>query len=263
MGPASRCKKRPVVRSMDRPVRDFEFETTKEPMIPSFRAQKSSARPSRRVLGALAAGAAAATLLLASGRASAQTTATSDAVTPTGKGIVGTALLGGEVVDLTMGIIGINRGWPYLVFGGLGMVGGGIGGYFIEQETKSIPEVDVYMLAGGMALVIPTIVVSLNATMYKPPEGTTTEPANNQPATGPEPAQPGAPGTPAPIQTQRKLRPMEKPHYAFSLVDVYKGSVAMGLPAVEVRPLYTHREMWKYGVEQGSEVRVPLFYAQF
>jgi len=245
---------------MDRPVRDFGIETTKEPMIPSFRAQKSSARSLRRAAFALTSGAVAATLLLASGNASAQTV--SDKVTPTGKGIVGTALLGGEVVDLTMGIIGINRGWPYLVFGGLGMVGGGIGGYFIEQETKNIPEVDVYMLAGGMALVIPTIVVSLNATMYKPPEGTTTEPANNQPATGPEPVQPGTPAT-QPVQTQRKLRPMEKPHYALSLVDVYKGAVALGLPAVEVKPLYTRREMWTYGVEQGNEVRVPLFYATF
>ena len=131
-------------------------------MNPSFSEQKSPARFSRRILGAACAGLAASALLLASGNASAQTAA-SDAVAPTGKGIVGGALLGGEVVDLTMGIIGVNRGWPYLVFGGLGAVGGGIGGYFIEQNTKDIPEVDVFMLAGGMALVIPTIVVSLKA----------------------------------------------------------------------------------------------------
>ena len=229
-------------------------------MNPSFREQKP-ARSLRRVIGALTSGAVLATLLFASGNASAQTTA-GEPVTPTGKGIVGGALLGGEVVDLTMGIIGVNRGWPYLVFGGLGMVGGGIGGYFVEQNTADAPEADVYMLAGGMALVIPTIVVSLNATMYKPPEGTTTEPANNQPSTGPEPAQPGAPNG-SPVQTQRKLKPIEKPHYAFSLLDVYKGSLGMGVPAVEVRPLYTQREMWTYGVQQGSEVRVPLFYATF
>ncbi len=236
-------------------------------MIPSFSEQKSPARSSRRFLGAVCAGLAATALLLASGNASAQTAA-SDAVAPTGKGIVGGALLGGEVVDLTLGIIGVNRGWPYLVFGGLGAVGGGIGGYFLEQNTKDIPEVDVYMLAGGMALVIPTIVVSLNATMYKPPEGstttTTTEPANNQPSTGPAPVQPPQPGG-QPLQTRRSpARKFEKPqHFALSLVDVYKGSVAMGLPALQVRPLYTQREMWTYGVAQGSEVRVPLFYATF
>jgi hypothetical protein len=116
-----------------------------------------------------------------------------------------------------------------------------------------------------MALVIPTIVVSLNATMYKPPEATvTTEPANNQPSTGPAPVQAPQPAG-QPLQTRHQLRkPFEKPqHFALSLVDVYKGSVALGLPALQVRPLYTQREMFTYGVQQGSEVRVPLFYATF
>ena len=229
-------------------------------MIPSFSESKSSARPHRRTLGAIAAGLTASAMLLAASNASAQTTPASEAVQPTGKGIVGGALLGGEVVDLTLGIVGVNRGWPYLVFGALGAVGGGIGGYFVEQNTAGMAEVDAYMLAGGMALVIPTLVVSLNATMYRPPEVTnttnTTEPANNQPAVGPAAPQP------APLQTRRLLqRPKE--HFAFSLVDVYKGSVAMGLPALQVKPLYTQREMWTYGVQQGSEVRVPLFYATF
>ncbi len=240
-------------------------------MIPSFSEQKSPARTflrratsgaasGRWLPRAVAAGVAASALFLAAGSASAQ-----DAVGPTGKGIVGGALLGGEVVDLTLGIVGVNSGWPYLVFGGLGAVGGGIGGYFVEQNTKDLAEVDVYMLAGGMALVIPTIVVALNATMYKPPEGTivTQEPANNQPSTGPAPVQPLQPGQP--LQTRRQLRrPFEKPqHMALSLVDMYRGSVALGLPALQVRPLYTQREMFTYGVEQGSEVRVPLFYASF
>ena len=229
-------------------------------MIPSFRESKSSDRTHRRTLGAIAAGLTAAATFLAASSASAQTAPASEAVQPTGKGIVGGALLGGEVVDLTLGIVGVNRGWPYLVFGALGAVGGGIGGYFVEQNTATMPEVDAYMLAGGMALVIPTLVVSLNATMYRPPE-VTTEPANNQPSTGPTPAPLSTPGA-APVQARRTLqRPNE--HFAFSLVDVYKGSVAMGIPAVQVKPLYSQREVWTYGVQQGNEVRVPLFYATF
>src|SRR3954470_1313702 len=89
-------------------------------------------------------------------------------VSPTGKGIVGGALLGGEVVDITMGIIGVQSGWPYFVMGGLGAVGGGIAGHFVEQTSTAEPS--VYLLAGGMALFIPALVVSLNATSYKPPE---------------------------------------------------------------------------------------------
>ena len=32
---------------------------------------------------------------------------------------------------------------------------------------------------------------------------------------------------------------------------------------IEVRPLYTQQEVWRYGVAQGSEVRVPLIQAMF
>jgi hypothetical protein len=48
-----------------------------------------------------------------------------------------------------------------------------------------------------------------------------------------------------------------------SLVDMYKGNVSLAVPMVEVRPLYTEREMWQYGVAQGTEVRVPVFKAMF
>ncbi len=48
-----------------------------------------------------------------------------------------------------------------------------------------------------------------------------------------------------------------------SLFDVYKGKLALGVPALEVRPLYTQREMWTYGVNQGTEVRLPIFKAMF
>src|SRR5262245_14533432 len=106
-------------------------------------------------------------------------------VTATGKGTVGGALLGGEVVCITMAAAGVARGWPYFVFGPVGAIGGGIGGFFVEKA--SAPEPSLYMLAGGLALVIPTLVVSLNATAYKPPETdqVQNEPANNKPVADP------------------------------------------------------------------------------
>lgn len=233
-------------------------------MTPSFQ-DPPSKEPRRAPL--IAATCVAAALLLAPEVASAQTTPS--AVSVDGKGIVGGALLGAEVVDLTIGIIGINRAWPYIVFGAVGAVGGGVGGYFIEQETRETPEAALYMLAGGMALVIPTVIVSLNATMYKPPEGTSTttiEPADNQPAPGPGQAQPPQPTQlPPPAQTRLRLRkPLEqRSHLAFSLVDIHQGDLALSVPAVQIRPLYSTREMWTYGVTQGTEVRVPIFQASF
>jgi hypothetical protein len=89
-------------------------------------------------------------------------------VPATGKGIAGGALLGAEVVMLVEAAVGVKSGWVYILTGLLGAGAGGYGGYVVEQEADS--KVSVYMLAGGMALVIPTTVAVLQATSYSPPE---------------------------------------------------------------------------------------------
>ncbi|WP_437276185.1 hypothetical protein WME90_33745 [Sorangium sp. So ce375] len=202
---------------------------------------------------------AAAVLTGAPGRASAQEASGGDTVSVDGKGIVGGALLGGEVVMLTMGAIGVERAWPYLVFGGLGAVGGGVAGYFVEAAEPPA-EVPLYMLAGGMALVIPTLVVTLNATAYKPPESDQSEPIRNEPAA--EPPQPGIN-----VQITSDAAPFlrrsrwEEPR--LGLVDITPRRVALGVPALSLKPLYSQDEMFKFGVAQGHEVRVPVLRASF
>jgi len=230
----------------------------------------SLGRLDKRTAVILAAGAAFAATLAAAGDASA-----AGPVSPTAKGIVGGALLGGEVVTITMGAAGVSRGWPYFVFGGLGAVGGGVGGYFVEKVTKGTTDASgnvtgrtsepaLYMLAGGMALLIPALVVSLNATAYKPPETDRIEPAANEPSKD-MPAVAPPPGT---TKLDRKKAAQKREyaglrHVPVSIVDVYRGKIGLGVPAVDVRPLYSQSEMWQYGVAQGTEVRLPVFKAMF
>ncbi|MBI4704362.1 MAG: hypothetical protein HY744_24930, partial [Deltaproteobacteria bacterium] len=156
----------------------------------------------RRILGILCSAAVAAAVGTASGQAHAQQQPAAGAktVSPTGKGIAGGALLGAEVVMLTEGIIGIESVWPYPVFGVLGAAGGGVGGYFVEQADPAgmSAEASLYMLAGGMALVIPTIVVMLNATAYSFEEEEGVDKSGQQPpgAALPGGVPGGAPGAP-------------------------------------------------------------------
>lgn len=174
-------------------------------------------------------------------------------VTGTGKGIVGGALLGGEVVTITMGIIGIEAWWPYAVFGAVGAAGGGIGGYFVESAAP--PEAPLYMLAGGMALIIPSLIVVLNATAYRPvsdtPDPSLTEPSTGAPA-------PGA------VSMSRRARKAEGFHVPMAFLGYTpRDQLRLGLPAPEVRPLYSLREQQQFGVEQRHEVRFPIFQALF
>jgi hypothetical protein len=98
----------------------------------------------------------------------------------TGKGLVGGALLGGEVVMLTEAAIKVKPAWAYYVGGGVGLIGGGIGGHYLESHLDS--KEAMYMLSAGMLLVIPTAVASMNAVSYDTPlEYTQDNPPTDQP----------------------------------------------------------------------------------
>lgn len=179
--------------------------------------------------------AAAVTLAIASFVAAERPAHADGPVTGTGKGIAGLAIVGGSVTATTMGLIGVEKRWAYLVFPPIVAVGGGIGGYFMEQSAPA--EVSAYVLGAGMALIIPTVIISLNATVYKVPDEYPNDPSKKTPAT--EAPQPTA------------------------LVDLHRGGVAIGLPPVQVRNAYSTLEMAKFGLSQVREVHVPLFHASF
>jgi hypothetical protein len=200
-----------------------------------------------------------------------------DEIQGTPKAIIGGAFLGAEVVAIPMGIAGVRAGWAYAVFPGLGAIGGGIGGYFMDQAydtAKTNAYGSAFMLAGGMALIIPTIVLILNATRYHPnPEAT-----EDKAPTGP-PADVGKPGAsivvspggssaaPAPSSSSGGGAPAggaeKAPYVPLSLVDVHDGSLRMGLPIPEVRQIYSMREVKELGVVQGTELRLPVVRVAF
>jgi hypothetical protein len=221
-----------------------------------------------------------------------------DAVSTTGKGIIGGGLLGAELVLATEAAFKVQPGWAYLVGGVGGAAAGSVGGYFIEQDAS--PKTTMLMLAGGMALVIPTTVAVLSATAYEPPASYTQDRA---PADEPiaEPPQPSGAPTPAPAPTltspsgtevtapppapvvsppattppgPTSSRPSRKSNahrtlpldYHLSppaLIGVSTDALTLGVPAVEVRNVYNRNELAMYGLNQATELRVPVLNVLF
>ena len=205
--------------------------------------------------------------------------ARADNVSPTGKGIAGGALLGGEVVTITEAIIGVRAGWAYIVGGLAGAAAGGVGGYFVEQSTSN-GQVPMYMLAGGLALVIPAVVLSLDATRYRPEEGATEDrtpagpPAEpgvpgasiSSPSAAPAPAAPGpAPAaTPAAAPSPAPSTTPPPPSTPQSFLDLHEGNLRLGVPLPSITPSFTPQEQKTYGlVKNEAEFRMPVLHVTF
>ncbi len=196
-------------------------------------------------------------------------------VKSTGKGIVGGALLGAEVVTITESFIGLKEGWMYAVGAGVGAIGGGLGGYAIESGSSD-GRVPMYMLAGGLGLVIPAVVLMLNATRYKPSEDATEDRAPTGPSADPGKiggtsvlgAEPSSPATPPPGGGGATTPPPSSPPPTTapppqSLFDLHGGAFRMGVPVPDVKPVYSARELKELGVPQQTMVRMPVLSVAF
>ncbi len=208
--------------------------------------------------------------------------ATDDVAEPasTGKGITGGVLLGAEVVTLIEAAFKVKPTSAYLLGGLAGGVAGGVGGYFVEHGGNA--KASMYMLTGGMVLLIPTTVAVLSAKAYEPPADYTEDKGmSDQPVA--EPAQPSSsePAVPAPPpaagpegsrattkehRVARRRAPREVKHLPIAppaLVGVGEGSLTLSMPAVEIRDVFSRTELAQYGLKQATEVRVPVFNVLF
>ena len=78
------------------------------------------------------------------------------------KGTIGLGLLGGEVGLVLAPAVGLTDAWAMAVFPLVGAAGGAVGGYFaFDSGGAGEPAVPVALFVGGVALVIPSVVLAL------------------------------------------------------------------------------------------------------
>lgn len=196
-------------------------------------------------------------------------------VSPDGKGIIGLGLLGAELGFFLPAVVQnaahTNEWWPYLVFPAIGVAGGVVGGYFLEQETRNQPEIAVSLMVVGMVLIVPTVVGTLAFAAYTPPAETIASDEDlelDDTDDGVEAIQDSTTTEAAPDtspQSSREVRSSDPFAGGMGLIrfDATGQRVIVGVPIVSAMPTYTAEEVARLHLTQTYDVHVPVVSATF
>jgi len=177
-----------------------------------------------------------------------------------GKGIVGLGLLSGELVLSVEALAGVKNPWALAIPTIVAVGGGATGGYFIDKLDK--PEASVALLACGLALFLPSIVIAVAKTKYVSEKDLAEDVSVTM--ADEEEAGAGEEGT----ETEAEAAPPPEPEAKASgpvhaMVDVSRSRVQLGVPPLEVLGLYSDEELQFLARNQGVEYRLSLLHVAF
>lgn len=145
------------------------------------------------------------------------------------KGMIGGGMLGAEAVMLTESALRLRPGWLYAVGGAAGAGAGAYLGYEVSDDSSN--RLPSFLLAGGIALIIPTLMGVLTATQYEPPE--------------PLPRDGAGPGD------------------AEEHGDDDAGGARMDLPSIGLAQTFSREDLARFRVQQVTELQVTLLRGVF
>ena len=185
----------------------------------------------------------------------------------TPKGTIGLGIMGAELGFAVPALAGLHDAWAFVVFPLVGAGGGAVAGYFLI-DNKDNEKAAVGVLAASMALVIPTLVLTLAMTAYDPEDegvvrdddsgdgedegGGDGEDAAEEPEEESESAQ------------HRRMR--ERVAAARAGAGLFRLSprgLQLGVPGFEIAGMYNERELWLNGSQQRTQFQVSLFTGSF
>lgn len=196
-------------------------------------------------------------------------------VEPGFKGVIGLGLVGAELGFIIPAVAGLHETWAFIVFPVALGAGGAVAGYFALEQTNET-ELSVASLAFGMAMIIPTMVITLAATAYDPDdEG---EVSDGGPdfdgefeeteggvrmegggSVGGEEEAPAEPGPEAERMRQRRIVRTGTGLFRWS----EDTGLLLGTPGLAFAPSYTGDELMRFGGEQETELHLSLVSGAF
>ncbi len=203
------------------------------------------------------------------------------------KGTIGLGLVGVELGLIIPAIAGARDWWPYLVFPVLGGAGGAVGGYFMDINTTSQPEISVAVMAIGLGLLVPAIIGTLALTAYQPPSESSEADEDMEyegQSDGVEASQDDSSAAPAEesggggsgsqdefddgAQSRSRVPSVQQRIAALTaggpgLFRLHQGQLLLGVPLVASLPTFTAEELERLNLRQRTDVSIPVVSATF
>lgn len=197
-------------------------------------------------------------------------------VEPGFKGVIGLGMVGAELGFIIPAVAGLHDTWAFIVFPVVGAAGGAVGGYFALENTGET-ELSVAALAFGMAMIIPTMVITLSATAYDPDdEGDVSDGGGDFEGEfeeteggvrmegggsvgGGEEAPPAEPG---PEATRLRHRRIARTGTGLLRWSDDTG-LMLGTPGLALAPAYAQTELMRFGGDQETELHLSLLSGAF
>lgn len=178
------------------------------------------------------------------------------------KGLIGFGLIGAELGLTIPALAGLDETWSLIVFPVVGAAAGAIAGHY-AIDNRGNEKAAVATLMVGLALVVPSIVITVAATAYDPEDdfeeddggGGGEEAEASEEESEPEPE--------AEPEARRESRRQLATRGGTGMVRVHEGGVSLSLPGLTVGQVYTAQELARYGGEQATEVQLSLFSGVF
>lgn len=183
----------------------------------------------------------------------------------TPKGTIGLGIMGAELGFAVPALAGLHDAWAFVVFPLIGAGGGAVAGYFLI-DNKDNEKAAVGVLAASMALVIPTLVLTLAMTAYDPEDegvvrgdddsGGEDEDGSESEDAAEEPAEESA-------QQERMRERVAAARAGAGLLRLSPRGLQLGVPGFEIAGMYNERELWLNGSQQRTQFQVSLFTGSF
>jgi hypothetical protein len=180
------------------------------------------------------------------------------------KGLLGLGFIGAELGLTIPALAGLDDTWALIVFPVVGAAGGAVAGHF-AIDNRGNEKAAVATLTLGLALVVPSLVLTLWATRYDPDDedaiesSTSGEEAEGEEGEAADEAAPTEEAAPAAAAARRGATARA----GTGLLRLGEGGFQLGLPGVSLVPSYTREELALFGGGQTNEVRLSLFTGAF